>query len=293
MNILFLGAGGPAAIGAIKSLSDCDSQRKHKIVSVDCDELSVGFHLSDKSYVIPKINEEHYYDEITKVIKKEEIDLILPTSDDVEPISLMRDIYYKGVNLFMSDYHTISTCHNKFLFYKKCSKDFPLPHTTDKFVPIFSKPKTGKGSRGIRLIDEHKDNYLYQEYLPGTEYTIDVLSDMDSNVLSVIPRVRLQTKAGISTKGRIIRNKNIEDMCRNISKFLQLKGPVCMQMKEDELGSPKFIEINPRFGGGTYFTTLAGVNFVKIILELIDGKEVKVPEPKEITVLRHFDEVVI
>ena len=45
-------------------------------------------------------------------------------------------------------------------------------------------------------------------------------------------------------------------MCRNISKFLQLKGPVCMQMKEDELGSPKFIEINPRFGGGTYFTTL-------------------------------------
>ena len=50
---------------------------------------------------------------------KEEIDLILPTSDDVEPISLMRDIYYKGVNLFMSDYHSISTCHNKFLFYKK------------------------------------------------------------------------------------------------------------------------------------------------------------------------------
>ena len=116
---------------------------------------------------------------------------------------------------------------------------------------------------------------------------------MDSNVLSVIPRVRLQTKAGISTKGRIIKNKNIEDMCRNISKFLQLKGPVCMQMKEDELGSPKFIEINPRFGGGTYFTTLAGVNFVKIILDLIDGKEVTVPNPTEITVLRYFNEVVI
>ena len=48
MNILFLG-GGVMAIGRIKSLSDCDSQRKHKIVSVDCDELSVGFHLSDKS----------------------------------------------------------------------------------------------------------------------------------------------------------------------------------------------------------------------------------------------------
>ena len=205
----------------------------------------------------------------------------------------MRDIYYKGVNLFMSDYHSISTCHNKFLFYKKCSRDFPLPHTTDKFVPIFSKPKTGKGSRGIKLIDENKDNYLYQEYLPGTECTIDVLSDMNANVLSVIPRIRLQTKAGISTKGKIIKNKNIENHCREIANFLKLKGATCMQMKEDQNGDPKFIEINPRFGGGTYFTTLAGVNFVKIILDLIDGKEVTVPEPKEITVLRYFNEVVI
>ena len=30
-------------------------------------------------------------------------------------------------------------------------------------------------------------------------------------------------------------------------------------------GKPKFVEVNPRFGGGTYFTTLAGVNFIEII----------------------------
>ena len=43
MNILFLGAGGPAAVGAIKSLFDVDSQGGHRIISVDCDELAVGF----------------------------------------------------------------------------------------------------------------------------------------------------------------------------------------------------------------------------------------------------------
>ena len=59
MNILFLGAGGPAAVGAIKSLFDVDSQGGHRIISVDCDELAVGFHFSDQSYVVPKINEEH------------------------------------------------------------------------------------------------------------------------------------------------------------------------------------------------------------------------------------------
>ena len=64
-------------------------------------------------------------------------------------------------------------------------------------------------------------------------------------------------------------------------------------MKEDVNGKLKFIEINPRFGGGTYFSTLAGINFVEVILDLINEKQVNLPNPKEITVLRYYNEVVI
>ena len=289
MNILFLGAGGPAAVGAMKSLLECDSQGKHKIVSVDMDETAVGFHFSDKRYVVPRYIDESYYETITDIIKKENIDLVLPTSDDVFTVS---KINLDGVQIFMSSHEQIKKCVDKFVFYETCKENFPFPKSTDKFVPVFAKPRDGKGSRGIKLIDDFEENYIYQEYLPGTEYTIDVLSDMNSDVLSVIPRVRLQTKAGISTKGKIVRNEVIEKECRDIVKFLNLKGVVCVQMKEDKDGNSKFIEINPRFGGGTFFTTLAGVNFVKIILDIVEGKEVEVPEPKEITVLRYFDEVV-
>jgi len=289
MNILFLGAGGPAAVGAMKSLLECDSQGKHKIVSVDMDETAVGFHFSDKRYVVPRYIDELYYETITDIIKKENIDLVLPTSDDVFTVS---KINLDGVQMFMSSHEQIKKCVDKFVFYETCKENFPFPKSTDKFVPVFAKPRDGKGSRGIKLIDDFEENYIYQEYLPGTEYTIDVLSDMNSEVLSVIPRVRLQTKAGISTKGKIVRNEVIEKECSDIVKFLNLKGVVCVQMKEDKDGNPKFIEINPRFGGGTFFTTLAGVNFVKIILDIVEGKEVEVPEPKEITVLRYFDEVV-
>ena len=116
--------------------------------------------------------------------------------------------------------------------------------------------------------------YIYSDYLPGQEYTIDVLCDMNKPLTSVI-RKRLQTKAGISTKGKIIRDKYIEQECMRICKFLNLKGAICIQMKEDDTGTPKFIEINPRFGGGTYFTTLAGVNFVQIILDIINNKDLK------------------
>ena len=53
-------------------------------------------------------------------------------------------------------------------------------------------------------------DYIFQEYLPGQEYTIDVLCDIESNPLIVIPRKRLQTKAGISSKGEIIKDNFIE-----------------------------------------------------------------------------------
>jgi carbamoyl-phosphate synthase large subunit len=290
MNVLLLGAGGPACHGAIKSLRDIDFDGK--IVSVDCNPLSAGFYLSDSYYIVPKASDDTYIDELLKVVEKENIDIILPTSfSEIVTITKNSD-RFNGVNLFMSNYESIMICSDKLKFYEKCKENFPFPKSTDKFIPVFAKPRDGKGSRGIKLIDDFEENYIYQEYLPGTEYTIDVLSDMNSEVLSVIPRVRLQTKAGISTKGKIVRNEVIEKECSDIVKFLNLKGVVCVQMKEDKDGNPKFIEINPRFGGGTFFTTLAGVNFVKIILDIVEGKEVEVPEPKEITVLRYFDEVV-
>ena len=46
-----------------------------------------------------------------------------------------------------------------------------------------------------------------------TEYTIDVLCGLYGEVLSVIPRERLQIKAGISSKGRIIKDSKIEERC--------------------------------------------------------------------------------
>ena len=69
MNILLQGAGGPASHGVIKSLREIDFEGK--IVSVDANPLSVGFHLSDESYVVPKAkDEDKYIEEIYKIVNK-------------------------------------------------------------------------------------------------------------------------------------------------------------------------------------------------------------------------------
>ena len=50
-NILISCAGGPAAIGAIKSLKQINF--KGNIVTIDCDPLAVGRYLSDVNYIVP------------------------------------------------------------------------------------------------------------------------------------------------------------------------------------------------------------------------------------------------
>ena len=116
---------------------------------------------------------------------------------------------------------------------------------------------------------------------------------MDSNPIVTVPRIRLETKAGISSKGEIIENDYIKEQCEELCRFLKLKGPVCIQMKEDDNGKPKFIEVNPRFGGGSYFATLAGVNFVEIIISILEGKQILIDEPNKIKVIRYFEEIVV
>jgi carbamoyl-phosphate synthase large subunit len=324
-NILLTCAGGPAAIGVIKSLRDIDF--KGKIVTIDSDPLAAGGFLSDSNYIVPLSDDPSYWETVAGIIEDERINLILPTGDmDIIHFANHKEVLEAvGIVVFMSDVETIDICQNKELFYKKCKQDFPLPFTTtdvndfnrhpffEEKHKIIGKPKRGSGSRGIEFFKSYYDahqhvslqpsfiiddahqtkknysDYIFQSHLPGKEYTVDLLSDLDGKVLVCVVRERLQVKAGISVKGKIIRDENIEKLCTDLALHLNLKGPVCIQLKEDENGNPKFIEVNPRLGGGTYFTTLAGVNFMDIIV----NKRLDIPEPKEITVVRYFNEIIV
>jgi carbamoyl-phosphate synthase large subunit len=134
---------------------------------------------------------------------------------------------------------------------------------------------------------------IYQEFLPGDEYTIDVMSDLEGNPIISVPRIRLQTKSGISTKGKILLDKELIEESMKIVKKLRIIGPSCIQMKKDNLGQFKLVEINPRLGGGTIFTTLAGANFPRMVVDLVEGKKIDPPKISEITVLRYFEEIVL
>jgi carbamoyl-phosphate synthase large subunit len=306
-NVLIPGAGGPAGINTIKSLRLVSF--KGKIISTDSNYLSAGFFLSDLYYVIPRYDNEFFIDNLLRIIKEQNIKVLMPSSG--------YDIYgYSDNYNLITDYGAIpivsrrkvlEICRDKLLSYQFLSNKFPFAFTTEypekiDTFPIIAKPRFGKGSNNIIVIENKLDlefvmrkfeNMIFQEYLPGTEYTVDVLSDLTEKPIMAIPRIRIDTKAGISVKGKIVRNSMIENLCKDTAATLGIRGPSCIQLKESNNGELKIIEINPRFGGGTIFTTLAGANFPAMLLELVSNNNLVIPEVTEITVLRYFEEIVL
>jgi carbamoyl-phosphate synthase large subunit len=308
-NVLVPGAGGPAGINTIKSLRL--SLFKGNIVSTDSNSLSAGFFLSDFYYVIPPYDDKFFVEKLLKIIKEQNIKVLMPSSGfDIYGYSLNYDLIVEyGAIPIVSRRKVLEICRDKLLSYKFLSNKFPFAFTCEYHekidtFPLIAKPRFGKGSNNIIKIENKLDlkyvlgkfkNMIFQEYLPGTEYTVDVLSDLTEKPIMAIPRIRIDTKAGISVKGKIKRDLMIENLCKKTAETLGIKGPCCIQLKESENGELKIIEINPRFGGGTIFTTLAGANFPAMLLEMIsnNNNNLIIPKVSEITVLRYFEEIVI
>lgn len=305
--ILLPGGGAAAAVGVIKSLRLAGY--RGRLVATDADPVAVGARLADAFYVLPPAHREDFFPAALRVIEREGIDLVLATSGfDIFPYSQRRaELEARGVTVAIAPPDVLETCADKWRFYLVVGATFPLPRTWQPgdgavTYPCFAKPVRGKGSRdgyvcatpaelAFRL--RHRADLIVQEYLPGEEYTVDVLADLDGRPVVAVPRVRLETRGGVSMKGRIVRDREIEALCLDMAAFLRLPAASCMQLRRGRSGRPYFLEVNSRFGGGTVFATLAGVNLPALLLDLVAGRPCAPPEPRPITVARYFEEVVL
>lgn len=288
-------SGGAAAICAIKSFRDFKPKDDGsiRIITADADAYAAGRDLSDSFHVCPRASDNtvDYLKWLNDLIKEEQIDLILPTGEhDLRLLSLYKNTW-ENTKIYVSSEKSINICQNKALFYKELKNNFPLPLTIEG--DLFQKPKRSAGSRGIKMIANDNNNII-QEYLPGKEYTVDVFCDENSKSMGTVVRERVVIKSGISTQNKVcnFEKRDLIQMSEEICNFLKLIGPVCIQFKQDSNGIEKLIEVNPRLGGSSIVSTLAGVNFAELYYRLYHGEPTRYNSPKNIHVSRYWEEVV-
>jgi len=311
LNVLVPGAAGPAGINVIKSLKMAKLQGK--IIATNTSYLSAGFFLADAYEIMPKISESEYFDKLLRVVRKHSVNVLMPSSSfDIFPYSENKEeLLRNGAFPVVSSRKTLEICRDKvrtneiLAGHGELGNILPFTSTSSNKIqsfPVAAKSRYEKGGdeffvindeADLRYVESKFDHLIFQELLPGTEYTIDVLCDFDGVPLVAVPRIRIQLRGGVSSQGRVIHNTEMEDICKRIAKIVGILGPCCIQMKESPEGAPKLVEVNARMGGGTMFAALAGVNIPDLIVQMVGGKKVSVPTFKEITVIRYFEEIIV
>jgi carbamoyl-phosphate synthase large subunit len=100
------------------------------------------------------------------------------------------------------------------------------------------------------------------------------LVDFDGKVRSVVPRLRLETRAGEVSKGMTVKHRGIMEATKKVAENLPgALGCLTIQCFLTPAEEIVFIEINPRFGGGFPLSIQAGADFPRWIIEMMLGRK--------------------
>jgi carbamoyl-phosphate synthase large subunit len=299
MRILVTGLGGPAGINVVSLLprgsvvAACDSNPRKREDLLRTGNSGVRF------YTVPHArSHEAFKRAANEIIKRERIDVLIPTVDEELLVFSYRPAHFNA-RVVVSPYMTVKTCDDKALLYESVRDEPFCPGfvVTDRRQglasfgpgPVFMKPRRGRGSRGARLFKNYTEiprelintSNVFCEYLPGQEYTADVLCDLEGNLVLAVPRKRLEVIRGISKRGETQRHPEIEENVKKLCGILKFIGPSNMQFKADTSGEMKLVEINPRFSGGLPITAEAGADVPGFLYSMLSGKGIPQTEWRE------------
>lgn len=298
INVLILSAG--RRVELINCFKEARNKMgiKGKVVAADLSSTAPALYYADTNYLICRISDDNYIEEIIKICNKENINLIVPTIDtELLKLSKSKTLIEEKTKakVLVSDIDVINICRNKYntqVFFEK--NGFGIPKLIIKEdiknrnyqFPVFIKPLDGSSSINTFKINNDKEleffiNYvpdpIIQEFVTGDEYTVDVFCDFNSKPITIVPRLRIATRGGEVLKGQVKKDREIIEKVKKVLNVLNPIGHVTLQCMKTE-GGIKFIEINPRFGGGAPISIKAGANSPENLYRLLLGETLEYNE---------------
>jgi carbamoyl-phosphate synthase large subunit len=298
INILILSAGRRVELVQCFQKAAKKLNVKSNIVAGDCSNTAPALYFADRTYNLPSIFEPNYIDAIIDACIQENISLVVPTIDtDLLLLAENKSFIEEKTNakVLISDYKVIEKCRDKINTQKYLEENgFGIPKMyTDEEIrngdlkfPLFIKPKSGSSSINIFKVKNHSELNIYkdivndpiiQDFMEGEEFTVDVFLDFDSNIISIVPRLRIATRSGEISKGKIIRDREIIDDVTKLMNVLKPIGHITVQLMKTEKGV-EYIEINPRFGGGAPMSIMSGADSCENLFRLLMGEKLEYNE---------------
>ncbi len=271
INVLVFPCGSEIGLEIHAALRHAKDVRLHGASSVDDHG---GFVYARHRRIETEARSPDFIEALNALIAEWGIDIVLPAHDDAIPV--LATAVAEGrlhARAAVPDAETATVCRDKRLTYARLRHLGCVPAEVDADTgayPIFAKPAIGQGSQGAERVDDaarHAQlracgvDYVFSEYLPGQEYTVDCLSDADGRLLHSAARQRGRIKGGISVRTEAAApDPRFAEIAAAIAAELRLKGAWFFQLRRDRHGTPKLLEVAPRIAGSMALARMQGIN---------------------------------
>lgn len=286
MNLMILCVGRQTMlVSAFRSALKKGGNENNTLLACDTNPYAPGLIVGDLSFRAPSIKSQDYPDWVIKHCHRYRVDLLLTllTSDLAILESLRERLSDVGCRLVGIPQEGINTCCDKVETARFCSihgLDHPRIWTNEDVLqenelpwPLIAKDRFGEGSREQKILTCRADletflhqeqrpifaNYIFQEFIEGQEYGIDVINDLEGNYQAILARRKIAMRNGETDVAVTEDPAPFEALGKTLSTGLKHHGLLDVDIICQD-GKQFILDLNPRFGGGYPFSHLAGAD---------------------------------
>lgn len=310
MNILFTGVGRRIELIQAFRSAALVLNKNLKIYGADMTGTAPALAYCDFTRFVVPMRSPDYIDNLLQICIDDSIDLLIPTIDtDLLVLSENKEKFEAiGTRVMISAPEMIRICRDKnntSQFFVDCGLHAPMPVNNWKEYkggyPAFIKPKDGSSSINAYKVENEEElevytgqveDYIVQPFVSGSEYTIDIFCNWEGEPIYIIPRERMQVRAGEVLKTKICMDLTMIEESKALCSAFKPCGPMTVQLIRDDEGVDWYIEINPRFGGGAPLSMKAGARSAEAILQLMNSEKVETSQISDGTIYSRFDQSV-
>ncbi len=316
-KILVTGVGAIIGYGLLRSLKL--ATQKLFLFGIDIHLDAVGQVWTDQFIQSPLTNSEGYFSWFKEIIKKHDIDLVIPgIEQDLHFLSDHRnELAANNIKVVLNNKELIDLSKDKWLSYKEMlhfDPNIAIPsYTENNFsflaqtlgLPFIVKPRRSYASKGLKKIFNEGDFLSVKNQLEtisiaqpivGTddeEYTAALFGDgKGTKCASIIFRRKLSVD-GSTAKAWVIKDAELDKILDHFCQHFHPTGPTNMQFRKDGKGW-KLLEINPRLSSSTSLRTAFGYNEAEMCVNFyLNQQQINQPQLKNGFAVRYIEDYIV
>jgi len=264
-TVLITGVGGPAG----RAGASYFARKGYRVVGTDRREVASP---ATDLRLVPPADDEGFVPALLEIATREMASLVVSTvTEELPVVARMRGaLRERGVALCISEPAGVDVANDKLRTAEELDRaGVAVPITfaagtahrdlADALgFPLLSKPRFGRGGRGVvvhlaagDLACASPEEVVWQEFLPGEEYDLNLFVERDGSVPAAIVLRKTGLKDGLVGNAlgvERVEHPDVAELGVRAARSLGLEGPIDMDIRLGTDGSPAVLEVNARLG---------------------------------------------